>query len=79
MQAFFHTLADRVGENWSDPAGLGPDVSDSMNANERESARQALLAAERQAADAIRLEREGRNGDALRAWRELFGKLFPLS
>lgn len=79
MQAFFHTLADRVRENWSDPAGLGPDVSDSMNANEREFARQSLLAAERQAADAIRLEREGRNGDALRAWRELFGKLFPLS
>jgi len=79
MQAFFHTLADRVGEDWPEPAGLGPDVSDQMDAAARESARQALLAAERQAADAIRMEREGRNGDALRAWRALFGKLFPLS
>jgi hypothetical protein len=79
MQAFFHTLADRVREDWPDPAGLGPDVSDSMSASERESARQALLTAERQAANAIRLEREGKNGDALRAWRALFGKLFPLS
>ncbi len=79
MQAFFHTLADRVREDWPEPAGLGPDVSDQMDAAARESARQALLAAERQAADAIRMEREGRIGDALRAWRALFGKLFPLS
>lgn len=79
MQAFFHTLADRVREDWPDPAGLGPDVSDSMNASERESARQALLVAEKQAANAIRLEREGKNGEALREWRALFGKLFPLS
>ena len=79
MQAFFHTLADRVREDWREPACLGPDVSDQMDAAARESARQALLAAERQAADAIRMEREGRNGDALRAWRALFGKLFPLS
>src|SRR5207237_5667473 len=74
MQAFFHTLADRIREDWPDPAGLGPDVSDSMNVSEREAARQALLAAEKQAANAIRLEREGKNGDALRAWRDLLGK-----
>lgn len=79
MQAFFHTLADRVREEWPDPAGLGPNVSDTMNASDRESARQALLVAEREAANAIRLEREGKNGDALKAWRSLFGKLFPLS
>ena len=79
IQAFFHTLADRVREEWPDPAGLGPNVSDSMNSSGRQSAREALLAAERQAAGAIRLEREGKNGEALRAWRHLFGKLFPLS
>jgi hypothetical protein len=79
MQAFFHTLADRIREDWPDPAGLGPDVSDSMDASARESARQALLSAEKQAANAIRLEREGKNLDALKAWRALFGKLFPLS
>jgi hypothetical protein len=79
MQAFFHTLADRVREDWPEPAGLGPNVSDQMDGAARESARQALLVAERRAADAIRLEREGRSGEALRAWRALFGKLFPLS
>lgn len=79
MQAFFHTLADRIHENWADPAGLGPDVSDSMDAQMRTAARTALLSAEKQAAQAIRLEREGKNGEALRAWRNLFGKLFPRS
>ncbi len=79
MQAFFHTLAGRIQEDWPEPAGQGPHVSDQMDLHARESARQSLLAAERQAAAAIRLEREGRNGEALRAWRALFGKLFPLS
>lgn len=79
IQAFFHTLADRIREDWPDPAGLGPDVSDQMDVGARESARQTLLAAERQAANAIRLEREGKNGEALKTWRALFGKLFPLS
>jgi hypothetical protein len=79
MQAFFHTLADRVHEDWPDPAGLGPNVSDSMDAQMQAAARTALISAERQAAQAIRLEREKKNGDALKAWRMLFGKLFPLS
>jgi hypothetical protein len=79
MQAFFASTAARIGETWPDPAGLGPSVSDSMDAQQCESARKALLAAEKQAANAIRLEREGKNGEALRAWRALFGPLFPLS
>ena len=79
LQAFFATLAARIHETWSDPAGLGPAVSDAMDAAMRSSARMALLEAERAAAHAIDLARRGRQGDALRAWRELFGPLFPLS
>ena len=79
IQAFFHTLADRIREDWADPAGLGPNVSDRMTAQMRVDARIALLDAERQAASAIRLEREGKGGEALRIWRGLFGKRFPLS
>jgi hypothetical protein len=79
MQAFFASTAARIGETWPDPAGLGPPVSDSMDAPQRAAAREVLLAAEKQAANAIRLEREGKNGEALRAWRALFGPLFPLS
>jgi hypothetical protein len=79
MQAFFHTLADRIFETWPDPAGLGPDVSDSMTSERCQVAREELLKAERQAAYAIQLERQGKIGDALRAWRELLGPRFPLS
>lgn len=79
MQAFFASLADRIHETWADPAGLGPPVSDSMDAQKVQRARDELRAAERQAAEAIRLERDGKLGDALRAWRTLFGPLFPVS
>jgi len=78
MQAFFASLADRIHETWADPAGLGPPVSDSMDAQKVQQARNELRAAERQAAEAIRLERDGKLGDALRAWRTLFGPLFPV-
>lgn len=77
MQAFFASLADRIHETWADPAGLGPPVSDSMDAQKVQRARDELRTAERQAAEAIRLERDGKLGDALRIWRTLFGPLFP--
>jgi hypothetical protein len=79
IQGLFASLADRISEHWPDPAGLGPDVSDSMDSQKCAAARSALLAAGNQMAHAIRLEREGKNGDALRAWRALFGRVFPLS
>jgi len=79
FQGFFATLADRIGETWNDPAGLGPPVSDSMDAARVAAARQALHEAGAAATTAIRLAREGKNGAALEAWRALFGPLFPLS
>ena len=79
IQALFATLADRIFEVWPDPAGLGPPVSDGMDAARKERARAKLQAASREASLAIHLARQGRNGDALRAWRALFGPKFPLS
>jgi hypothetical protein len=79
MQGFFHALADRIEENWADPAGLGPAVSDSMDLNSRAAARRALLDAGNAATQAIRLTKAGKNGAALDAWRNLLGPLFPLS
>jgi predicted nucleotidyltransferase len=80
LKAFFSSLGDRIDETWPDPAGLGPPVSDSMDAYARQQARAALLQAEEQASIAIRLEREGKAGEALRVWRDkIFGDLFPLS
>lgn len=79
IQSFFATLADRIGDTWPDPAGLGPPISDAMDAARVARAKNLLTEAVRQANEAIHHERSGRNGEALRVWRELFGKKFPLS
>lgn len=79
IQALFATLAQRIGETWDDPAGLGPPISASMDATRVANAHRALEEAARQAGIAINHVRQGRNGEALRTWRELFGPMFPLS
>lgn len=79
MQSLFATLADRIGDIWDDPAGLGPPISASMDAARIANARQALNAAASQASMAIHHARQGRTGEALRIWRDLFGPKFPLS
>lgn len=79
FQAFFSTLADRIFDTWHDPAGLGPAVSNGMDAAQKQRARDLLNAASREATLAIHLARQGKNGEALAAWRTLFGPKFPLS
>lgn len=80
MKSFFATLADHIGQTWPDPAGLGPAVSDSMDAKAQAHAREVYTRLSNAAARAIQAETQGRVGDALRIWREeVFGKLFPLS
>lgn len=79
IQGFFATMADRIGEVWNDPAGLGPPISNSMDAQRVARARQALTQAMSQANLAINHARQGRNGEALKTWRDLFGPMFPLS
>lgn len=79
MQGFFATMADRIGDTWEDPAGLGPPISSSMDTARVAKARQTLTAAATQAGIAINHVRQGRNGEALKVWRELFGPMFPLS
>ncbi len=79
IQSFFSSLADRILEDWPDPAGLGSPVSDGMDDQRKARAKELLEAASREASNAIDLARKGRNGDALKAWRALFGPMFPLS
>jgi predicted nucleotidyltransferase len=79
IQGFFSTLADRVLDTWPDPAGLGPPISDGMDAARKQRSRELLMAASRDATVAIDHARRGRNGEALKAWRALFGPKFPLS
>lgn len=79
IQGFFSTLANRVFEEWPDPAGLGPAISNGMDDARKRRARDLLTAASRDASLAIDHTRSGRNGEALKAWRALFGPKFPLS
>jgi len=75
----FASAADRILEEWPDPAGLGPPVSDSMNTREKSLAQKALHKAGYAIRQAINIERAGNQGEALRIYRQLFGAKFPLS
>lgn len=79
VQGLFCTLADRIFEEWGDPAELGPAISSGMDLAAKQRAQEALMAAGREASLAIDHVRRGRNGEALKAWRSLFGPKFPLS
>ncbi len=79
LQGLFSTLADRIIDEWPDPAGLGPPVSNGMDAARKKRACELLMTASREATLAINHARQGRNGEALKAWRALFGPKFPLS
>lgn len=79
IQSFLSTLADRIFEEWKDPAGLGPPISNGMDRQRKERARKLLLAASRESTIAIDHVRQGRHGEALKSWRGLFGPKFPLT
>lgn len=79
LQGLFSTLADRIFDEWPDPAGLGPPISNGMDTARKTRARELLRQASRDVSIAINLARQGQNGEALKAWRALFGPKFPLS
>jgi Second Messenger Oligonucleotide or Dinucleotide Synthetase domain len=78
VRQFLASAADRIGDPWPDPAGVGPDVNDLLRGDRAglDRARGALVEAERACTEAIRLDRAGRAGEALGAWQALFGPLF---
>jgi hypothetical protein len=80
LKSFFATAVDRIGETWSDPAGLGVPVSDQMDNARITLARQKLVEAGKFVDQAIQFERNNNQGGALRIWRDnVFGEMFPLS
>jgi hypothetical protein len=80
LKSFFATAAERIGESWPDPAGLGSPVSDQMDAERINTARQRLNEAGRFVDQAIQLQKQGNQGASLRIWRDnIFGDMFPLS
>ena len=79
FMSFFSTAADRIFEEWPDPAGLGTPVSDGMTEAEKNAARVALRKAADDVRVAINLSAGGQNGEALRKFQELFGPLFSMT
>jgi predicted nucleotidyltransferase len=74
---FFSAAQGCVGDEWPDPAGLGPPVSDQMDPTKIAAATEALRTAEKIAVRAQRAESQGNISEALALWRQLFGSYFP--
>jgi hypothetical protein len=81
IREFFASAADRIGDRWADPAGVGPDINDVLRGDRPalDATRRALADAERACTEAMRLDRTGQTGDALTAWQNQFGPLFAKS
>jgi len=77
VRRFFAAAATGIMQDWADPAGLGPPVSDQMTPELRKTAQAALQKAETDAAVAMRLEKQGKNGEAIEAWQQIMGRFFP--
>ncbi|MDP2270482.1 MAG: CBASS oligonucleotide cyclase [Archangium sp.] len=77
VRRFFAAALDGINQDWPDPAGYGPPVSDQMTSEKRQIAAVALRRAEVDATRAVRLEKEGRQGESLALWREILGRYFP--
>jgi hypothetical protein len=74
---FLATAAERVLEDWPDPAGIGPDVNEQMTGAERSQAAVVLAGWQASAEEAVRLEDDGQERAAVEQWRRLFGWRMP--
>ena len=71
------SVADRITDDWPDPAGLGPDVNGGVSAKERRQLSHVVRDWLAVAEEALLLENEGRERAAVEKWRELFGWRMP--
>ena len=73
IRFFLASVADRITDDWPDPAGLGPDVMVESRARGSgqiaDIVRKWLTVAE----EALLLENNGKERAAVEKWRELFG------
>src|SRR5260370_6762826 len=76
VRRFFASSLDGIKQDWPDPAGYGPPVSDQMKSEKRTTAAAALRKAERDATRGVRLEKECRPGGAHAPWRDRVGRYF---
>lgn len=79
VRRFFASALEGVHQEWKDPAGLGPAVSDQMTPELIKKAETALRQAETEASRAVRLSQQGKHGEALAVWAAIMGRYFPKS
>jgi len=79
VRRFFAAALDGLSQDWPDPAGYGPPVSDQMSPELIKKAVEILRNAEKKAALAVHFEKQGKQGEALAIWREIMGRYFPTS
>ena len=77
IRFFLASVADRITENWPDPAGLGPDINGGVSVATRRELSHVVRNWLAVAEEALLLESEGRERAAVEKWRELFGWRMP--
>ena len=77
IRFFLASVADRITEDWADPAGLGPCVNSGMSSSDRQYLSGVVTGWQRVAEEALLLEQDGRERPAVEKWRELFGWRMP--
>lgn len=74
---FLASVEDQVGNEWPDPAELGPDINDTWDASDRQRARETVADWLSIAERANWLEDDGQERAAVEEWRRLFGSRMP--
>ncbi len=77
IRFFLASAADRVTDNWPDPAGIGPDINAGTPLARRNEVANVIRGWQSVAEEALLLENDGKERAAVEKWRELFGWRMP--
>lgn len=77
IRFFLASAADRISDNWADPAGLGPNINARVPSARRTEVASIIRGWQAIAEEALLLENEGQERAAVEKWRELFGWRMP--
>jgi len=78
IRFFLASAADRLIEDWPDPAGLGPNVNAGIPKARRQAVQQTVRGWLTVAEAALLLESDGKERASVDKWRKLFGWRMPL-
>lgn len=77
IRYYFASAAERITEDWKDPAGIGPAVNETVPSWRRTQLVDTFKDWQATAEEALRLEHDGKERAAVDKWRELFGWRMP--